>query len=131
MHLTEPSRPPKCRRKIAAWFGIWALSLPMLASIAQGVALANPANDHETPFYMVLCKAMQGDPAQPPEQNPDIWECPVCFSLSFGKSLLAPALTEIPVAQVQSRILTFSNCRETIGSLSTSSIHARAPPASV
>lgn len=76
------------RRLISAWMGIFALALPLLAPIAQGIPAFGDLEKSGSPFYMVICKAMQDGTGNGPDDNSDANDCPVCLSFAFGHSLV-------------------------------------------
>ncbi len=142
MRQTAKSRLARRRRKIAAWLGILVLALPMLAPIAQGIPLYGASDDMQTPFYLVLCKAMQrgiSGPAPSPDQNQDQdqdqnqngSDCPVCLSFSFGKSVLFTPLAEPLVCEIHPFTFVINTESETGDGRHVSRAHARAPPLSV
>lgn len=122
----------KRRRLIAAWFGIVALVLPMLAPIAQGIPVNEDAPSQQlAPFYMVLCKAMQDGTGGDNENQLDLSDCPVCLSFAFGQSVYSSSTAEISAPLSVARASNIVGNENPLLSLPTSSTHARAPPITV
>jgi len=129
MHLNQPLRTTR-RRPLAAWLGIFALVLPMLAPVAQGIPLAGLSDNAETPFFPFICKAMQEDPVQPPGQSPDLLDCPVCLGFSFGNSVLITPLASQSFPTVRPLAFILNPGNESNNGRTVSQAHARAPPLS-
>ncbi|MBC8268945.1 MAG: hypothetical protein H8E36_09375 [Rhodospirillaceae bacterium] len=133
MHPPVKSQRPR-RRQFVTWLAVLALSLPMLATLAQGVPLSGASEGTQAPFYMVLCKAMQrgtSEPTPAPEQSPDTFDCPVCLGFSTAKSvLLTPLAQSLPCEFVHLAFVINTKGDAGDGRL-ISHAHARAPPVSV
>ena len=132
MHPTVKTRRPGTRRQFVSWLAVLALALPMLAPVAQGIPLSGVTDDMQTPFYMVLCKAMQRGTSEPaPEQTPNTLDCPVCLGFSSAKSVLLSPLAE-PGACEFDHLAFVINTKSDMGNgRLIPRAHARAPPVSV
>lgn len=106
----------------------------MLIPVAQGIPLSNAAEGFKTPFYMVLCKAMQkgtGGTDHAPDDIPDLSDCPVCIGFAFGKSVLSTPQACDPKPQSSLLALVFGATDDVINGREVSSSLARAPPEKV
>lgn len=118
----------RSRRLIAGWFGIFALTLPLLAPIAQGIPTGKNPDAGNAPFYMVMCKAMLDGSDHPSEQKPDMTDCPVCLSFAFGNSVFSAPIGENPAPIHLAAAFNPIAHDQTYRSLPQSRSHARAPP---
>lgn len=123
----------KRRRSLAAWLGLFALVLPMLAPVAQGLPLAVSDKADGLPLYTVLCKAMQAGSDGPgaPGGNPDLLECPICLSQNISASLYVPASTELLPPRLRSAAYPPETGGHAFGNRPVRGLRARAPPPAV
>ncbi len=123
----------KRRRSLAAWLGLFALVLPMLAPMAQGLPLAVSDTGDGPPFYTVLCKAMQAgtDGSGAPGGNPDLLECPICLSQNISAPLYVPASTELLPPRFRSAAYPPEIGGHAPGNRAVHGLRARAPPPAV
>jgi len=130
MRLTFKSRLTTRRRKVAAWLGILALTLPILVPFAQGISLPGALDNAQRPSYLIICKTMQQGSSPTQDQAPKGTKCPICLGLALGKSVLLTPQLEAPACEIYPLAFIFNTNNEKGNGRLPSRARARAPPIS-